>query len=67
MNADAKRAAVKFTACALIALFIVIAIVAVWPAGFIKPMLYVAAGGTCIALIWPSQDEGDAIIKSIQK
>lgn len=63
MTGPAKRAAVKFLLCFVIALFIGVALIATWPAGFFKPLLYVAAGGTCIALLWPSQEEGDALIK----
>lgn len=63
MSGPAKRAAVKFLLCFLIAVFVVVAIGAVWPAGFFKPMLFVIAGGTCIALLWPTQAEGNALIK----
>lgn len=67
MTAQAQRGAVKFFLCFLILIFIGIAIAAVWPAGFFKPMLFVAAGGTCITLLWPSQAEGNALIKGDSK
>lgn len=59
---NAQIAAVKFGLCALIALFVVLAIMHIWPGGFIRPMLYVAGGGVCIGLLWPTQEQGDALI-----
>lgn len=64
MNALAKRGAVKFLACAVIAVFTVIAIFHIWPAGFFRPMLYTVGGIVCCKLVWPTQDEGDALINS---
>lgn len=64
MNALAKRGAVKFTLCAIIAGFTAVAILHIWPAGFFRPMLYTVAGVVCIKLIWPTQDEGDALINT---
>lgn len=63
MSAAAARAAVKFGAIAAIAVFILLALWATYPSGLFKTALYVCAGGVCIHLLWPTQDEGDALLK----
>lgn len=67
MNADAKKAVAKFSACGLIAGFTVIAIIAGDGGGLVRPILYTAAGGVCCGLIWPSQAQGDALLEWIKE
>lgn len=64
MNPLAAKAAIKFLLCAVIAVFVLVALMHSWPSGFFKTALYVCAGGVCITLLWPSQDEGDALLNS---
>lgn len=63
MSAAAARAAVKFGLIFLILVFIILVLMVAYPAGFFKTALYVCAAGVCIRLLWPTQDEGDALIK----
>lgn len=63
MTGNAARAAVGFTLCAGIGLFCVSAIILGDHNGSFRPFLYTVAGGVCIALLWPSQDDGDALLK----
>lgn len=64
MNGAAKRGAVKFTACAAIIIFGIVA--SAHSGSPVKIFLYVVALGVCVKLIWPSQDEGDALIKAVE-
>ena len=66
MNSDAKKAVVKFSACGLIAGFTVIAIVAGDGGGLFRPVLYTVAVGVCCGLVWPTQDQGDALMEWIK-
>lgn len=63
MTGPAKRAAVKFTVCAAIAVFGGVAIP--FAGSLYKVFLYVLAVGLCIKLAWPTQDEGEALIKAV--
>ena len=67
MNNDAKKAVVKFSACGLIAGFTVTAIIAGYGDGLFRPVLYTVAGGVCCGLIWPTQDQGDALMEWIKE
>lgn len=67
MYNDAKKAVVKFSACGLIAGFTVIAIIACDGGGLFRPILYTVAGGVCCGLIWPTQDQGDALLDWIKE
>lgn len=60
MNPVAARAAVKFSACLLLALFGGVVVYMAWGQYF-KIAIYTASIGLCIKLIWPTQDEGDAL------
>lgn len=67
MNNDAKKAVVKFSTCGLIAGFTVIAIIAGDGGGIVRPILYTVAGGVCCGLVWPTQDQGDALLEWIKE
>ncbi|APD19391.1 hypothetical protein Utah_070 [Escherichia phage Utah] len=62
-SGNAARAAIKFTACGAIVVFIGAAVIFGDNVGPYKVFLYTVAGGVCVRLIWPTQDEGDALIK----
>ena len=66
MNSDAKKAVVKFSACGRIAGFTVLAIIARDGGGLFRQILYTVAGGVCCGLIWPTQDQGDALMEWIK-
>ena len=55
------RAALKFALCIIIAL---IAGAAILITGFqpFRVFLYTVAAGVCMRLVWPTQDEGDALL-----
>jgi hypothetical protein len=61
MTGNAKRGAAKFTGIAAIAIFYGVC-VAVGSHTPFKLFLWTVAAGVCIALLWPTQDEGDAFI-----
>ncbi|EFR0583326.1 hypothetical protein H0963_004325 [Salmonella enterica] len=62
-SGNAARAAIKFTACGAIVVFIGAAVIFGDNVGPYKVFLYTVAGGVCVRLIWPTQEEGDALIK----
>lgn len=62
MNADAKTAVVKFAACGAIVVFTAVSLVAGDHGGVWRTILYTTGGGVCCGLIWPNQDQGDALI-----
>lgn len=67
MNDDAKAAALKLAACGAITLFMAVAIIAGSPGSVWKTILYTVGGGVCCGLIWPTQDQGDALLDWIKE
>lgn len=63
MNDDAKKAVVKFSACGMIAGFTVTAIIAGDGGAAWRVIAYTIAGGVCVGLAWPTQDQGDALME----
>jgi hypothetical protein len=63
MKRSAVRTAIKFVLCGVIAVFGASAVILGDNSGTIKPFLWTVACGVCIALLWPSQDEGDELLK----
>lgn len=62
LTGDAKRAAVKFGGCVLVAAVIGACVVLGGDVGPYKAFLYTFSGGVCIKLLWPTQDEGQALM-----
>jgi hypothetical protein len=61
MTGNAKRGAVKFAMIALIGIFYGVCVMAGSHTPY-KLFLWTVAAGVCVKLLWPSQDEGDAVI-----
>lgn len=62
MSGNAKRGAVKFIAIAATGIFYGACFMLGEPTPY-KCFLWTVSAGVCVALLWPSQDEGDALIK----
>ena len=58
---DATRGAVKFSLIAGITVFYLVCLAVAYP-GPLKIFSWTVATGVCIRLLWPTQDEGDAMI-----
>ena len=61
LTGNAKRGAVKFTAIAAVGVFFGACFILGSPSPF-KLFLLTVAGGVCVSLLWPTQDEGDAFL-----
>lgn len=61
LTGNAKRGAVKFTAIAAVGVFFGACFILGSPTPF-KLFLWTVAGGVCVTLLWPTQDEGDAFL-----
>lgn len=62
MTGNAKRGAVKFIAILATGTFYGVCFAVAHPDPW-RAFLWTVAAGVCIRLLWPSQDEGDALIK----
>lgn len=67
LSGDACRAAAKFTGCLGVAVVIGVCVVVGGDVTPYKAFLYTVAGGVCVRLLWPTQDEGDALIAHFTK
>lgn len=63
MKGCAARAAVGFIVVAFIVLGWVAVIIATFPAGLYRPFLYTVAAGVCVAIAWPKQADGEALLR----
>lgn len=59
----ALRGAVRFVGCAAVAAFIGYCVFAVDGVSIGKKVLYVAACGVCVGIMYPRQAEGEALLK----
>lgn len=66
MTGSAARAAVKFTGCAVIAAAYGVALFMGDGALPWRLFMYTVAAGVCIRILWPNQEDGDALIASAQ-
>lgn len=62
MAGAAKRGAVKFCAVGAVGVFYLVCVLAGDHTPY-KLFLWTVAAGVCIKLLWPTQDEGEALIR----
>lgn len=67
MNGPAARAALKFIGCIGISLFWFGAVAFGSHGEPFKIFMYTVACGVCGVLFWPSQDEGEALLKEVRR
>lgn len=61
MTGAGKRGAAKFCAVGAVVLFYGVCVIAGHHTPY-KLFLWTVAAGVCVRLLWPTQDEGDALI-----
>lgn len=61
MSGDAQRGAAKFLGCAVTVIVYATIILIAHPGPW-KIFLYTLAAGVTVSLLWPTQEEGDALI-----
>lgn len=63
ISGDAKRGAAKFLFIGAVVVFTGICLLCADPLTPYKAFLYCLGGGVCCYLAYPTQDEGDALLK----
>lgn len=66
MNRNAARAAIKFLSVGVIAIGWMVAVAFGDGNPFWRVFMYTVAAGVIIKMIWPSQDEGEALLKEVR-
>lgn len=61
ISGDAMRGGAKFAGCAAVTVFCVACVGLAHPDPY-HLFLWACGGGTCVKLLWPNQDEGEAFI-----
>lgn len=64
---DAATGAAKFLACGAVIGLIAVCVACGDGMTPYKAFLYTVAGGVCVRLLWPTQDQGDALIEYVKK
>lgn len=67
LTSEAATGAAKFLACGVVIGVIAVCIACGDDLTPYKAFLYTVAGGVCVRLLWPTQDQGDALIEYSKK